>query len=247
MWCRKALARSGEHDHVAAPLDAQFVHLLDRASWPGTARSGTRKSRGCRPGIAPLRASGRRRAGGRPSRRGRPAAASGSGCCTGRSGRCASAPRSARGIRAPGRAASSVAQRTAIESGRKAFTPRTQALHRARQVGVEVDHLLERVHAGVGAAGAGGRQVDARELLRARFPAGPAPCSGRAASGSRSSRVPSYWTPSAIRFNSCPVWSSLHQPSFARISLALPTCAVLPPLMTSSSSSRAPSLSPISW
>ena len=62
-----------------------------------------------------------------------------------------------------------LAQRTAIEAGRKAFTPRTQEWMSRLQGGIEMHDLLQRMHAGIGAAGAGGGQAHAGKFLQRVF------------------------------------------------------------------------------
>src|SRR5690606_32391209 len=108
--------------------------------------------------------------------------------------------------------------------------------HRPVEFRIEVDHLLDRVHAGVGAAGAGRGKMGQGELLEGNL---EGILDGVAA---RLFLVSIPAGADVLESECDPPHAKL-----ARMALARLDCSTLPPLMTSSSSSRAPSLSPISW
>ena len=114
-------------------------------------------------------------------------------------------------------------------------------LRGAVEVRVEMDDLLDGVDAGVGAAGARRRERRAGKFLERDLQL----VLDRVARWLFLIPVPGGAHVLDTQCDTCQI--VLPYTSVARIELARAACSGLPPRMTSSSSSRAPSLSPISW
>ena len=179
-----------EHDHVAVPLDRHCVHLLDRRLGLAAGGAESRKIVGAeqvrRRFAHQLHVQRAEHPAGAPGQQRRTDA----GCCTARSGRCASAPKSGRGSpgrrhRAPLRWPSAP---RSTRAGRRSRRAPTTAVARLSSVSKWTTCSTACTPASVRPA-----QVVAaacRRISRARSRAGPGPCRGLAASGSRSRRCP---------------------------------------------------------